>query len=86
MAIVALLTGGAIGSWPAVLQMAILTAFCHAISTGARLDEWDREHGHAHAMPHASVRAALESLPPHEAHEVASIERRYGPSLRFLQA
>ena len=31
-------------------------------------------------------RNALESLPPHEAHEVASIERRYGPSLRFLQA
>ena len=52
----------------------------------ARLDEWDREHGHAHAFPHASVRAALDGLPPHEAHEVASIERRYGPSLRFLQA
>ena len=38
--IVALLATGAVGGWTAVMHMALLTAFCHAISTGVRLDEW----------------------------------------------
>ena len=42
LAIVAALTGaaGLLASWPAVLCNAVLTAFCYAISTGARKDEW----------------------------------------------
>ena len=42
LAIIAALTSaaGMITRWPAVLCAAVLTAFCYAISTGARKDEW----------------------------------------------
>ena len=41
LAIVALLeAANQLASWTAVLRQAILTAFCHALSTGARKDEW----------------------------------------------
>jgi hypothetical protein len=41
MAIVSLLEIGSIlVTWTSTLRMAVLTAFCHAISTGARKDEW----------------------------------------------
>ena len=35
-----ILATGAIASWPAALSMAMLVAFCHALSTGMRCDEW----------------------------------------------
>ena len=42
LAIVAILANGAaqLATWPAVLCKATLTAFCYAISTGVRKDEW----------------------------------------------
>jgi hypothetical protein len=41
VAIVAALVSPAnVMAWPAVLRTAVLTAFCHAMSTGARKDEW----------------------------------------------
>ena len=39
LGIVAVLAQG-VACWPAVLCKAVLTAFCHAIATGARKDEW----------------------------------------------
>ena len=39
-AIIILLTTGGVAAWTAVLHMALLTAFCHAMSTGMRTDEW----------------------------------------------
>ncbi len=41
LAIVSLLeVGTLLVTWTSTLRMAVLTAFCHAISTGARKDEW----------------------------------------------
>ena len=36
---------GALARWPASLCKAVLTAFCFAISTGARKDEWTADAG-----------------------------------------
>ena len=38
--VAALATPAALPTWTFALRIAVLTAFCHAISTGARKDEW----------------------------------------------
>ena len=40
IAIVTVLAAASMPGWPPVLCQAMLVAFCHAISTGARKDEW----------------------------------------------
>ena len=40
LSIVALLAAGAVTGWSQTLCSAVLTAFCYAISTGVRRDEW----------------------------------------------
>ena len=43
---IALLSSQRVLKWPAVMCRAILVALCHALSTGARRDEWTLTHEH----------------------------------------
>jgi hypothetical protein len=60
--IVTVLATGAVPGWTPVLCMAMLVAFCHAISTGTRTDEWTASFKGGvspSAVPHTSRRIAI---------------------------